>query len=48
MDDNVVVFATAIVYIPHVQRNIDHTWQTLLFQLDYYAFNVPIHGSSMT
>jgi hypothetical protein len=41
MDDNVVVFATtmkvfstAIIYfIGHVQINIGHIWQTLLFQL---------------
>jgi hypothetical protein len=41
MHDNIVVFATtmnffaiAILYsIGHVQRNISHAWQTLLFQL---------------
>jgi hypothetical protein len=62
MDDNAIVFATImkvfatiIVYSTHEQKNIEHTWQTLLFQLNYYPFNVPhpwvffaiIHGFSM-
>jgi hypothetical protein len=54
MDDNIVVFATTnerfLNYnsiLPHEQRNIDHIWQALLFQLDYYPFNVPIHGFSL-
>jgi len=45
MDDNIIVFATIIVYSTHEQKNIDHIWQILLFQLDYYPFNLPIHGS---
>jgi hypothetical protein len=52
--NNIIVFTTTNKMFfncnnifSHEQRNIDHIWQTFLFQLKYYHFDVPIHGSSL-
>jgi hypothetical protein len=52
MDDNVVVFpsamnffATTIVYFTTCTKKYGPHMANFVFQLDYYAFNVPIYGS---